>query len=124
MKRTNKMRRICATAILAAMLVGTTTVYAAGITSTLSSNAKTVTSVCNSGSSGYHVVTVKGYEHHPGTGHYNLYTEPKTYSGGGTFTVSHVTHEGYKFETSYSNVTLTATLTRGGVQIGSINVTY
>lgn len=119
-----KMRRICATAILAVMMMGMTTVYAAGITSTLSSDAKKVTSTCNSGGAGYHVVTVDGYEVHSGTGDHYHYTESKTYSGGGTFTVSHVPHEGYKFLTSYSGLNLTATLQRGGVQIGKVNVTY
>lgn len=119
-----KMRRICATAILAVMMMGMTTVYAAGITSTLSSDAKKVTSTCNSGGSGYHVVTVDGYEHHPGTGDYHHYTKPQTYSGGGTFTLSHTTNEGYKFMTSYSGLNLTATLQLGGTQIGKVNVTY
>lgn len=119
-----KMRKICATAILAVMMMGMTTVHAAGISSTLSSNGKKVTSTCNSGSSGYHVVTVDGYEHHPGTGDYHHYKEPQTYNGGGTFTVSHISYAGYVFQLNYNNTTLTTTLTRGGTWIGSIIVSY
>lgn len=120
-----KMRRICATAILAVTMMGMTTVYAAGITSTLSSDAKKVTSTCNSGGSGYHVVTVDGYEVHSNqeiAAHH--YQKNSTYTGGGTFTVSHSSDDGFTFRLNYNGTLLQATLKLGGTQIGKVNVTY
>ena len=57
-----RLVKMIACVSLAAMFMSYEVASAASISSTLSSDAKTVTTVFNSGSSGNNVVTVNGYE--------------------------------------------------------------
>lgn len=102
----------------------TTTTYAASLSATLNTKKTQVTSNFNSGTSGYHIVKVHGYEYHPTLNEYIEYTEKSDVSGGGNLTTLHVTHAGYKFETYHSGDYLTSTLYFGGSQIAKVNVTY
>lgn len=120
-----KLKKIACAALALGLAAGiSTTAYAASLSATLNTKKTQVTSTFNSGTSGYHVVRVHGYEYHPTLNEYIKYTMNSNVSGGGNLTTLHVTHNGYKFETYHAGVYLTSALYFGGSQIAKVNVTY
>lgn len=95
---------LCLTFVL--LFVSYDTVSAASISASLSSDKKMVLTTFNTDSSGYHVVSVFGYEYNSISQKYISYTGNNSVNGGGNLSMTHHASKDCTFVKTYDGIKL------------------
>ena len=106
--------------LLATVFMDYNVASAASIRATLILNNQQVLTVFDSGTSGYHIVQVIGYE--KSGAKYFFYDKTTNVTGGGTLETVHITDAGYKFVKIYNGVSLISSIRLVSSSIGSVVV--
>ena len=106
--------------LLATVFMDSNVARAASIRATLILNNQQVLTVFDSGTSGYHIVQVIGYE--KSGAKYFFYDKTTNVTGGGTLETVHITDAGYKFVKNYNGVSLISSIRLVSSSIGSVVV--
>ena len=115
-----KFLKIIALTIILNVFTNYNTAMASTIRATLIENDRKVSTVFNSGKSGYHTVEVVGYERSGAK--YFFYDKTTNVTGGGTLETVHITDAGYKFVKNYNGVSLISSIRLVSSSIGSVVV--